>query len=344
MTIPLLLAACQSAPGGSAPEDDLTLEERVATLRTSNDGLERDVIELRAQIAALAEQAAPALAVGVEANDSRTARIAALDARLARIGASLVQAGAPAPGDVADAIGRARPAAVEPLKERLRVLERQHALHCENVANAATPGYRRRTLTLGSAMDDASRLRVPRIEGVALDVTQAVLDRTGHELHIGIDGPGFFAIRLPDGALRYTRDGRFRADARGRLVPRGGLAFDDDVRIPRGRTSVTIEPDGHVFAVDVDGARVQIGSVRVHTFANAAALEVSAGGLLAPTVESGPAATHQPGHGGCGTLRARYVERSNVDLTAELVELQLVQRELEVVRHLLASHGVYVGG
>jgi flagellar basal-body rod protein FlgF len=71
---------------------------------------------------------------------------------------------------------------------------------------------------------------------------------------------------------RYTRDGRFRTDDRGRLVTQQGQAVLDD-----GGGEIVIDPEKGPVAVAADGTMSQgderVGKVALVAFANAGALE-----------------------------------------------------------------------
>ncbi|MFT6109686.1 MAG: flagellar basal body rod protein FlgG [Planctomycetota bacterium] len=49
-----------------------------------------------------------------------------------------------------------------------------------------------------------------------------------------------------------------------------------------------------------------------------------------------------PGVHGTGKIKQGYIERSNVNLTDELISLQLVERRADAVRQALATLGVFV--
>src|SRR5581483_2605462 len=57
-----------------------------------------------------------------------------------------------------------------------------------------------------------------RVVGTTKLFSQGVLQNTGGDLDVAIQGAGFFQITLPDGSIRYTRDGSFRKNQNGQLV------------------------------------------------------------------------------------------------------------------------------
>ena len=85
----------------------------------------------------------------------------------------------------------------------------------------------------------------------------------------------------------------------------------------------------------------QIGTMRVHVFPNAAGLEPVGGNSFAETLSSGRPQARQPSIEDAGGIKQGYIERSNVEITSELIDLQLVDRQAAAVRRVLASHGIY---
>lgn len=88
---------------------------------------------------------------------------------------------------------------------------------------------------------------------------------------VALNGPGFFAVRS-DGRTLFTRDGRFIADVRGRLVS----ATDGAEVLGRGGTSISTNPRGGPVTIDVEGRVLQdnmpIGRLEITDFADYAAL------------------------------------------------------------------------
>ncbi|HEY0613846.1 MAG TPA: flagellar hook-basal body protein [Candidatus Elarobacter sp.] len=54
------------------------------------------------------------------------------------------------------------------------------------------------------------------------DYAQGTIAATGNDYDVALSGPGFFAIRGGNGALRYTRDGAFVRDQNGYLTAQNG--------------------------------------------------------------------------------------------------------------------------
>ena len=167
---------------------------------------------------------------------------------------------------------------------------------------------------------------------------------TVYELRLFVDG---MELPVPPGGLAQVR---FGAD--GEIVSGGTLSFGSGAeamglslagsRLDARAFSVTtashdgqsraqltnldVDSQGGVWATYGTGNRVSLGQVVMATFSNPQGLRPTGKATFAATVESGPVLTGLPGSAGFGSLRAGALERSNVDLTRELVDLISAQR------------------
>ncbi|MES2986742.1 MAG: flagellar hook protein FlgE [Pseudomonadota bacterium] len=92
---------------------------------------------------------------------------------------------------------------------------------------------------------------------------------------------------------------------------------------------VTVGDDGIVRASFSNGDTQPLGKVVIANFANAAGLRQLGNSTWASTGLSGEARLGEPGSNGFGSLMAGAVERSNVDITEELVGLIAAQRNFQ---------------
>ena len=175
---------------------------------------------------------------------------------------------------------------------------------------------------LGSGVRPASTLKV---------FTQGELENTGRDLDVAIQGDGFFKIRLPSGDERYTRDGSFRVNADGELVTASGYAVEPGITIPADTRSISVGADGTVTVfTGSDNTATSLGQVTLVRFANASGLTSEGGNLLAETPASGTATEGTPGEDGFGSIQQGFIERSNVQMVSELVNLITAQRAYEI--------------
>jgi len=64
------------------------------------------------------------------------------------------------------------------------------------------------------------------------------------------------------------------------------------------------------------------------------------GDCYASTSLAGENEARLPGGQSCGVIEQSFVERSNVEMTRELIDLQLVERRATAIRNVLARHGI----
>jgi len=95
---------------------------------------------------------------------------------------------------------------------------------------------------------------------------------------------------------------------------------------PGQLAGLSIEKDGIVMASYSNGQSKPAGQIELSTFRNAQGLKPLGGNLWARTYESGDPIVGTPGQGNLGVLQAGALEESNVDLTAELVNMITAQR------------------
>jgi flagellar basal-body rod protein FlgG len=219
-----------------------------------------------------------------------------------------------------------------------------------NLANANTAGFKRSQIdfqdllyvTLGRpGLETARGLLSPtgleigsgsRAVSTTKVFSQGVLEETRRELDLAIQGEGFFQVALPDGATGYTRDGAFRLDAGGNLVTAEGLRLEPQIAIPAAATAVNIGMDGTVSVTTAESPQTatQIGQIVLARFLNPAGLSSEGGNILRETPASGQPLVGPPGESGTGKLAQRFIERSNVEVVTELVNLIIAQRAYEV--------------
>ena len=170
-----------------------------------------------------------------------------------------------------------------------------------------------------------------RVVATEKTYTQGSLNNTGNSLDLAISGRGFFQVLLPDGTLAYTRAGDFQMNNQGQLVTSSGYAVQPGISIPQGAQSITVGNDG-VISVLLAGASAptQVGQVQLADFVNPAGLQPRGENLLVESASSGSAQTGNPGLSGLGTLNLGMVERSNVNVVEEMVNMIETQRAYEM--------------
>ena len=137
------------------------------------------------------------------------------------------------------------------------------------------------------------------------EVTLASSEITGNQ--IALDYAASTQFNSPFAVLSQSQNG----------APEGDLV------------GVNIGEDGLVVASYSNGSQKSLGKIILANFATPKGLrQVGNSGFVASS-ESGEARQGEPGSAGFGTIRAGATERSNVDLTAELVNLITAQRNFQ---------------
>ncbi|HEX3139086.1 MAG TPA: flagellar hook protein FlgE [Rhizobacter sp.] len=106
----------------------------------------------------------------------------------------------------------------------------------------------------------------------------------------------------------------------------GVTDLTQDGYAPGQLSGLSIEKDGTVMATYSNGQSKPAGQIELATFRNNQGLKPLGGNLWSRTYESGDPIVGTPGQGNLGVLQSGALEESNVDLTAELVNMITAQR------------------
>ena len=215
-----------------------------------------------------------------------------------------------------------------------------------NLANITTNGFKRSTVDFqdllyvkirASGTEVASGITAPagleigsgvRVASTVKVFSGGELQNTNRPLDVAVLGEGFLQVSLPSGELRYTRDGALQLNAEGQLVTSTGYTIQPSISIPTDAESVDIEKDGGVN-VTVAGTASVVGTIELARFPNSPGLSSEGDHLFAETAASGTATTGTPGDSGFGTIQSGFLEKSNVQMITELVNLIKAQRAYE---------------
>ncbi|NOZ74631.1 MAG: flagellar basal-body rod protein FlgG [FCB group bacterium] len=161
--------------------------------------------------------------------------------------------------------------------------------------------------------------------------SQGAIQETGNSLDIAINGRGFLQIQRPDGTYAYTRDGELRINSNGELVNSSGLKFYPEISVPEGVSAVNISEDGIVKVAYPGVAEPEeVGQIELVTFMNPAGLRALGGNLFEATEASGEPVFGLPGEENFGSIFQGYLEKSNVDVVQEMINLIVSQRAYEI--------------
>lgn len=223
--------------------------------------------------------------------------------------------------------------------------EIRHQVVSNNLANANTAGFKK-DLVISQSFPEVlmSCLHKGRTDvightslgvGVAdipLKMTPGMIEETGSNLDLALDGEGFFTIQTRQG-IRLTRQGNFRLNNEGYLINSNGdflLGLNGPIMVDPKIPEITILADGSVFQneeyvdklslVDYDPTvLVKEGSSRFRVLESAEAIDST------PQVIQ------------------RALERSNVNVIEEMVELISLMRSYESHQKLVQAQNETLG-
>ena len=208
---------------------------------------------------------------------------------------------------------------IEASRRGMAVEQTRTDVLANNVANINTDGFKR-SVVVSKAFGDMVQERLgdfapgeqPQqvgplgvgavVDTVAVDRREGQIRYTDRPLDVAIMGAGQFVYRNPDGTLGYTRNGAFTRDTNGRLAT-------------------------------ADGKPVLVGGQPVGTLADK--LEIADDGTV--LLNGNPAGQLDiQGRDTTTKLKAKALESSNADLTAEMTELTIAMRSYQVNQRALA--------
>lgn len=218
-----------------------------------------------------------------------------------------------------------------------------------NIANVNTTGFKRARaefddLNYETIQEPGARSSAQTNYNVGVQIgSGARVSATKKEFSIGspqitsnpfdlmINGEGFFGIIMPNGELKYSRDGSFNVDATGTLVNKQGYKLFPGIVFPPNTSSVTIAENGKVDAYVRGVAEPSsVGQIAVFTFVNPVGLKNSGGNLYQVTVASGVPTQGIPSENNAGALMQGALESSNVSPMTEMTDLIRAQRAYEM--------------
>jgi len=158
------------------------------------------------------------------------------------------------------------------------------------------------------------------------------LIQTGDPYNVAIQGDGFFRVLVNGSQQAYTRDGAFKVNRDGQIVTSDGHQLEVPFEIPDGTINFEISPNGTVSALIGGQEQVaELGQIQLFRFRNPAGLQSLGRNLYAASpTSSGDPVQGLPGEQGMGTLNQGTIEKSNVKVIEEMVNMIIAQRAFEV--------------
>lgn len=222
-----------------------------------------------------------------------------------------------------------------------------------NVANASSTGFKRSRASFGDIY--ANTGQGVRLLGSAQQFGQGTLETSDKTLDLAITGDGFFTVQSPPPAnsISYTRNGAFGVDLNRFVIDTTGARLQvlaaqadgtpvdtttlSDLVVPLTKpsdpaiqlSSIGVTETGLVTATWADGTTESLGIVAMATFASQDNLRQEGDAHWTASQKSGTATYGAGNNGVFGAVRTGTLERSNVDITDELVALISAQRNFQ---------------
>ncbi len=154
---------------------------------------------------------------------------------------------------------------------------------------------------------------------------------TNNPFDLMINGEGFFGIIMPNGELKFTRDGAFNVDAQGALVNKQGYKVYPGFNFPPNTSSVMIAENGKLDAyVKGQTEPTNVGQLPIFTFVNAVGLKSTGSNLYQVSLSSGQPVQGIAGESNAGVVMQGALEASNVSPMTEMTDLIRAQRAYEM--------------
>lgn len=207
-------------------------------------------------------------------------------------------------------------------------LAREMQVIANNIANAATTGFRQEGLIFGEYVqrtEDGPSISMATANLRNTSMLQGALTQTGGQLDFAIEGNGFFLIETPVGE-RLTRAGSFSVNAVGDMVTNDGFRVLDTggapIFVPPDATDLSVSADGTVSA---DGRPLsQLGLVRPIDQID---LTREDGVMFRTEGETEPVLD--------GRVLQGFLEGANVDPVSQIARMIEVQRAYETGQSFL---------
>lgn len=209
----------------------------------------------------------------------------------------------------------------------------------QNLANVNTIGYKRDKVSFQEYLVSAMNGRTDSQDGRTMSFFGAVnteflpgsIVNTGNPLDVAIDGSGM--LSLENG--QYTRRGDLHLDSEGYIVNQRGikvLGNSGPIRITdSGR--IEISNAGEVSVISKENNSV-IDTLKVVEFKDPSGLK-KAGEDTFTAEQAGAEAT--------ASIRQGYLEKSNVDVVKEMVQMITALREFETLQKAIQSFDESMG-
>ncbi|MFM7458846.1 MAG: flagellar hook-basal body protein [bacterium] len=218
----------------------------------------------------------------------------------------------------------------------------------DNISNVSTHGFKERLLNFENIRSNAvggSSESGSYLVSTGTNFAQGDLEFTEssanneNSTNMALSGSGFFVLQNPAGDLYYSRTGNFNIDSQSNLVDANGnyvmSSGGGRITFPENRSGFSVSPAGEIQVRYDNQDPVFLDQIQLASFNNPEGLVNIGSNLFIETGSSGLANFSSALQAGTATsstkISAGALERSNVDLSNELVDLMALQRAYQAV-------------
>ena len=253
------------------------------------------------------------------------------------------------------------------LKSALNANSKEMGIVSNNIANANSTGFKKSTANFEHMYSIHNSSDPDTFSGMGVissdprqQMSQGSFEATGGALDLAITGQGFFTVVQGDqmDTPFFTRDGSFNIKANGEVVTNDGLSvmgFIGEARngelqnlvIPTEKaninntvsiiSNVNVDSTGQITATYGLDTEVIVGSIGLSSFTNEPGLSPVGSNRYKHNAKSGAPFFGPPMDGAFGKIEAGNLERSNVDITSEMVKMLKTQQAFSGVSRLLQT-------
>lgn len=209
-----------------------------------------------------------------------------------------------------------------------------------NIANVNTPTFKRSDVRFSeivamnasavSAVDELASRASSQAGGVRASASQSwdqpgALRQTDNPLDLAVDGKGFIELIGPGGQTLLWRGGSLMVSEDGLLATREGYVLQALISVPDDAVDLAIASDGVVSIKSATDDVIEVGQISLVRADPGAELERLDGSMYRAGLDT-RMTDARAGEDGMGMLAQGRIEDSNVDLSAEMVNLLMIQR------------------
>ena len=254
------------------------------------------------------------------------------------------------------------------IRTGLDAANRDLAVISNNIANAGTNGFKKSEAQFEDLYHSQHNNSTEIARGMGVksvkprqSFSQGSLQATNGSLDLAIMGEGFFTLGQPLGRAVatnerpvFTRDGSFQLDRLGNLVNTDGLPLlgqgqspinipfkeiisDDVQQSVKLLSEIKVNNEGEIIATyGLDDVK-KVGQIELADFVNEHGLKNIGNARFEETQESGNPTFGLPKERTIGKIQAGFLEKSNTDITDEIVLMLRTQRAFNGCSKLLQS-------